>query len=295
MPRDQKDLLLTDVERRLLLRDLAGFAALSDEALAAVASLGRRRELAPGTTIVHAGGMRASALMLLAGDLQLVRMGRSWPYPSERRVLDVLWLARDSMPLEVTTRDGALVLEFPRDGLEEVLEEHFSIWLASARTLAGWLLPASPPADAPVINRRRHRGHGPLTERLEALQQALPFARGYVDALLQLAEEATEVHYDAGTVLWRPGDPARDILVPIDGELRGALADDPCGLGSLELLAERPRVTRVETLKPLVALRLGREMLLDLFEDHHALARDLLAVLAAAVVQSLDAAADREA
>ncbi|HEX4460584.1 MAG TPA: hypothetical protein VIA18_21545, partial [Polyangia bacterium] len=64
--------------------------------------------------------------------------------------------------------------------------------------------------------------------------------------------------------------------------------DEPLGLGGLELLAGRTRTTQLEATQPLTALRLAEETLLDLLEDHHALARDLTAMLAAAVIPLLE-------
>jgi hypothetical protein len=289
VPRNRQDLLLSDVDRLVALREFVGFEALSDEALIAIAGLSARRELAAGTTILRPGEERTSMLLLLAGDLHFARMGRVWPYPGDRRVLDIFWLARDTMPLEVRTTDGALVLEFPLAGLDEILEEHFPVWLASAQMLASWLLNARPPSRERRRERRASGDPRALSERIAALGEALPFARGYVDALMQLDEEAVEVRYDAGEVLWRPGDAAHSLVVPLDGELRGVAAEEPCGIGGLEVLAHRFREAPLEVTRPLVALRIEREALLDLVEDHHDLARDLLATVAASVVQLVDA------
>src|SRR5262245_40532975 len=78
MPRNGGDhLVLGDVERRVALRDIVGFDGLSDEALAAIARLSRRRELPAGSVLARAGEPRTHMVVLLAGDLEVVRMGRS--------------------------------------------------------------------------------------------------------------------------------------------------------------------------------------------------------------------------
>jgi hypothetical protein len=278
------NLLLSDVDKRAPLRDIIGFAALGDEALTAIAAAATRRQYEAGTTILRADEPRTVMHLLVDGDLDFVRMGRTWPHP-DRRVLDVFWLARDTMPLAIETRGGATVLELPLDGLDEILEDHFDLWLATAQAMATWLLAVR---GKERLELARHDGDASvLSQRIGALQDALPFARGFVDALMQLDEEAIIVRVDAGKVLWRPGDPADYFFVPVAGELHG-VADEPFGIGGLELLANRSRVTRVEVTQPLTALRIGREALLDLMEDHHELARDLLAAVAAAVVQLVD-------
>ena len=58
--------------------------------------------------------------------------------------------------------------------------------------------------------------------------------------------------------------------VVLDGGVRGVTADEPSGVGSLELFANRPRATALEAVEPTIALRIGKEMLYDLVEDHHA-------------------------
>jgi CRP-like cAMP-binding protein len=283
----KQDLLLSDVDKRVPLRDIIGFDDLHDESLAAIAALATRREYPAGTTLVHPGERRVNMQLLVEGDLQLRRMGRVWSHPADRRVLDLFWLARDSMPLEVKTQGGAAVLEIPLAGLDEILEEHFGVWLASARTLAAWVLGVRPTSDSERLARAGNADL--LSERIAALQDALPFARGFVDALMQLDAEASAVSYAAGSTLWRPGDPSDHLLVPVSGELRGVASDEPCGVGGLELLANRPRATPIEVTQPLVALRIGREAIFDLVEDHHELARDLLAMVASTVVQLVDA------
>jgi hypothetical protein len=283
-----QDLVLSDLERRLALRTIVGFEGLSDDALIALSSLGRRREYPAGTMIHPAGTERTNVPLPLQGSLQLVRDGRPWQGRDAKRLLELGWLARDTVPFTVETLENAVVLELPLTALEEALEEHFPSWLATTRVLAGWLVDARPTRPRPLERHALHRRPG-LVERVAALQEALPFASGYVDALLQLDEEATEVRFDRGAVVWRRGETAHSLLVPLDGSLRGSDGEELIGLGGLELIAGRARRTQLEATQPLVALRLAEEALLDVLEDHHALARDLTALLAAAFIPLLEA------
>lgn len=283
-----EDLLLSDVERRVALRQIAAFRTLSEDALGAIARLSRRRELAPGLATVVQPGRERLAVSLLSGDLRVSRMGRPSRVAQESHVLGMYWLARDSMPLELYTEGGAVVLEFPADRLDEVLEEHFSVWLSTAQAIASWLLNLAPTSLLQTAGRRSESVVTRLTERIAALQEAMPFARGYVDALMQLDEEAVTVRYEPGDVIWRAGDAADSVLVVLDGEMRGVTADEPSGIGSLELFANRPRATALEAVESTTALRIGRELLYDLVEDHHELARDLLAMVAASIVQLME-------
>jgi CRP-like cAMP-binding protein len=288
--RDERDLVLSDVERRVGLREFIGFEDLTEETLAAVASLGRRRQLAPGALLSRAGEPRAAIPLLLAGDLHAVRGGRSWPYLREPRVLDLFWLARDREPLELVTDGGADLLELPFEAAEDLLQEHFPIWLATVRQLAAALAAkASRPAELGEL--RADRRDQTLSARIAAIAEALPFARGHVDALLQLEEEAEPVRLAAGDPLWQPGEAADALVVLLDGGLRGPV--DETALGVRDLFACRPRAAELRASRPTVALKIGKENLLDVLEDHHALARDLMAMLAAAVVRAFEGEAAR--
>jgi CRP-like cAMP-binding protein len=280
-----EDLLLSDVERRVALRAIPALRTLSDDALGALARLSRRRELAASSTSVVSPGV---AVSILSGDVRVLRMGRTSQVSHDSPVLGMYALARDSMPLELYSEHGAVVLEFPVERLDELLEEHFPMWLSIAQAIASWRLNLAPASPLQTADRRAESVVTRLTERIGALQEAMPFASGYVDALMQLDEEATTVRYEAGEVIWRPGDSADSVLVVLDGAVRGVAADEPSGIGSLELFANRLRATALEAVEPTTALRIGKELLYDLVEDHHELARDLLAMIAASIVQLME-------
>ncbi len=283
MPRNQRDLVLTDVERRIAVSEIVGFETLGADALAAIASLSRRRQLAPGEHLIRPGAQRARTQLVLSGDLQLRRAGQLWPHPEERRPLDIFWAARDTQPLEIWSRDGAELLEFSFQGLDEVLEEHFATWVSIARRLASALLTMNDRAHQRMRPRARPAG---LSGRLSALQDALPYARRHVDALVQLAEEGREVHFDTGAVMVEAGTPSHRLLVPLDVALDGwQVPCSPCGV---EMLAHIPHADTVRATMPMTALEITEESLLDLMEDHHDLARELVATLATAVINRIE-------
>jgi CRP-like cAMP-binding protein len=288
-----RDLLLTDSERRIALRRIVGFDRLAADALGAVAKLTHRRELAPGTALATPGAPRSSIHVVLAGDVLVRRHDRPWSPPHAPPLLDLFWLARDRAPVSIQTRGGAVTLEIPMVELEEIFEEHFSIWLATTRALAGWLDDLLPPARNPRLEVARPSlpGLHGYAERLTALHDALRFANGRIDALGQLVEAATEVHFDAGAVVWHAGDRATTFLVALDGILDGGhdgLAGSELGMvGALETLAERPRAATLRAHTRVRALELDCESFLDVLEDHHDLARDFVALLAASAIAAV--------
>jgi hypothetical protein len=266
VPRDRGDLVLTDVERRVALRGLGGLRALSEEALAGLARLAQRRHWAAGARLEAHG-----VPLLLDGDWQAADDSSS-----VAEQVELAWLARAPLP-ELTTAAGAVILDVPRARLDDALDECFPAWLATTRALAARLVHRGV-TDAPLVAGEPD-APPPLSARLVALARALPFARAHVDALLQLDEAAEEVRLAPGAPAWRAGEAARSLLVPLGPDGGERLV----GVGGLELLAQRPRAARLEPARPLVALRVDGERLLDVIEDHHRLARDLLAALAGAL------------
>jgi CRP-like cAMP-binding protein len=290
------ELVLTDTERRLALRRIVGFDRLTSEELAAVAERTRRHEMVDGTLLAASDEPRVSAHFVLSGAVEVQRDGRLWTHAPPRPLLDLFWLARDSMPLELRVRGGAVTLELAFDELEELLAEHFPLWMATTQALAGALvdLGARSPTGTDTLAYRppRRLELSRLSGRLLALRHGLAFAAGAIDALAQLAEDAVEIGLDAGRTVWRAGDDATFLIVPVEGGLRGVPADELGALGGLEMMAERPRPTTVETVTRVRALRVEREPLLDLLEDHHGLARDCVALLAAALIRAIDERAE---
>jgi CRP-like cAMP-binding protein len=286
VPRNRRELVLTDVERRTALHESIGLQGVDADALAALAGVSRRASYPPDRVLVRAGEPRTHVQILLSGDLQVTRAGRAWSHTLVRRFVDLFWLARDSMPLEVKTLNGAEVLELPMEGLEEILEEHFSTSMAFTRLLSISLLETR--RSATTVPIYANASGSRLTDRVAALQEALPFARGHIDALMQLDEEAVALQLAAGSALWPSGEPVRSLLVPLRGSVNVAASDEISGIGGIELLAGNARGTPVEVLQPLSALRIGEESLVDVLEDHPALARDLIAMIAASLIRGME-------
>jgi CRP-like cAMP-binding protein len=115
----------------------------------------------------------------------------------------------------------------------------------------------------------------------------LPFARRHVGALLQLARHTVVLRAEPGQVLWREGDAADGALFLVRGSVDACVPaqEDPvlgpgCVLGGFDALAGVPRWFTALAREPLLALNLPVERFLDVLEDQHELARDLLRDLA---------------
>jgi CRP-like cAMP-binding protein len=284
------ELVLTDSERRLALRRMAGFDRLGSEELAAIAKRTRRHELAPEELLVSPEQPRTSAHLLVSGELELRRGERAWTW-TPAHPLDLFWLARDTAPLEARAKSGVVTLALDFDELEELLADHFPLWLGTTGDVARALLdlgPRLPPNPARVARVRAPLTTDRFSARLVALRAGLAFAGGAIEALAQLADAAVEVVFPRDATLWHEGDAASRLIVPVEGALRGLSDDEVGALGSLELLAERPHRATIVAVTEVRALSIEGEDLLDVLEDHQDLARDCVALLAGTLIRRLE-------
>ena len=200
------------------------------------------------------------------------------------------WLARDTTPMSLRARGRTLTLELSYGELEEILADHFSVWLDTAAAYASALLDSDGAAarhggNVIQLATRASASRRSFGARLLALRAALPFGGDNLESLAQLADAAGERSVAAGATLWRAGDRADELVVPLEGALGGVAVDRGGPPGWLAVLAARPHRTTVTATTAARLLRIDREDLLDVLEDHHDFARDCLAGLAAALIE----------
>jgi CRP-like cAMP-binding protein len=120
------------------------------------------------------------------------------------------------------------------------------------------------------------------------LRQGLPFLRSSASALADLARNLVELQFAPGTVLWRRGDPARQVQMIVQGRVRcsapidGFCLDPVPGfpLGGLDAVAGVPRWYDAVCETSVMVLSGDVETLFDLFEDNPDVALAYLAQLA---------------
>jgi len=205
----------------------------------------------------------------------------------------VPWLAGASSDGVVRARSDGSALEVPAADLSAALEDEFSLYLAvagaTAREIVETQTRATPASALATPTSAFERDSRPLTmtDRILFLRDALPFARAHVGALVQLARHATELRCGEGFELWQEGSPADNALFVLRGgvraEIRGRNAftlGPGTALGGLDVLARRPRWFTATAAAPMLALVLPVERFIDVLEDRHELARDVLGALA---------------
>lgn len=195
-----------------------------------------------------------------------------------------------------------LTLRLTRDDMTEVFEEYFVLLarvlrgvtnelLAARRKLPGAGFSGEIADDYPVGDDELG-----LVERMRVLMNVMGFAVGFVDAVAELATDVDEVTYDEGEVIFEEGDPSDWFVFPFVGHARGYSAEEDVSfvlgpgdvLGSLESFAQQPRWYTATVVKPMRALRLKRDTMMEVMEDDSSLGLAFMQTLSRGMLETYD-------
>jgi len=291
------------VERLLHLRRVPIIGTLPPEELALVAEQGRIRLFRQGEALLRRGEPIGAVFVVLEGRVHLRRGDHELGHATAGGGVGGLgFLARDDEGIDAICETETLTLEIDTDTLGEILEDRFPVLQHLLRETTRLLVDlwhraprecvtAAPAPTAAGFERRLD-----LVERMLFLRQGLPFLRSSAAALADLARNVVELEFEPGVVLWRQGEPARQVLMLVSGEVRctapipGFFLQPTSGfpLGGLDAVAGVPRWYDAVCAGPVVMLSGDVEMLFDLFEDSAAVALDYLAQIAQHQLRSLE-------
>ena len=291
------------MERLLHLRTLPILGTLAPEDLGLVADQTRTRVFEKGAVLLRPGEPIAAVHVIVEGRVRLKRgeqiLGLATPGAG---VGGLGFLARDPNGVEAVAEDEVVALELEGDTLDEILEDRFPIlqhvlretskglidlWHRAPREcLAAQTRMSAPGFESPLD----------LVQRMLFLRDSLPFIRASVSALADLARNLVELRFEPGTVLWRRGEPARQVQLLVDGRvacsapIEGFCLEPRPGfpLGGLDAVAGTPRWYDAVCEGPVVTLSGDIETLFDLFEDNSDVAMAYLAQLAGAHLDALE-------
>lgn len=295
MPR--RVLFVSPIERLIYLRTVPLFAHLTADELVAVAGRTREHHFTAGDRLVRRGEAVEEVHTVVEGRVQVSRKGERLRALGSRDSIGLLSLlatrgAPSGQDVEAVASTRGMSLALSSFALFDLFERRFSIYhhvlLALCRMLRGERarrrreLAAAAPRRAPLF------GADPdLVDRMLVLGAVLAFARSSAVALSQLASAAELERFDAGDVLWRRGEAATHLVVPLAGSLRcsagdGArfVVDSGVMCGFIDSMSESARSYSAIAAGPVTALRLDRDVILDALEDHPGAALDCLAALA---------------
>jgi CRP-like cAMP-binding protein len=286
--------VIDDVERMMLLRTFPGFSHLAPAEVAALAEPTRRRFFPAGAVLARAGDPPRSLHFVTDGEVRVSRHGHALGQFGPRSTVGGLAvIARDPDTPEIVAIRDAVTYEMMTDDLEDMFEDNFGVLLAVLRAIASASLDARRQlGPAAGFRQDGHSARCParaldLVERIFFLRKTIVFARSRIEALAQLARSARELRLEAGSVLWRAGDPSAGVVFPVCGSVRATTPEGQeflfrggASLGGLDMIAGERRWYTAEIVDSLVGLELDAELFLDVLEDHHEMAREFLAALA---------------
>lgn len=295
---------VTGFERIFYLKRMAALAELPTAHLAAIAELFVERSVKAGTVLLRGGERVRAVYFVLEGTIACKRKGRLVGRlgPGDG-VGGLVLFARDREGLEATAEVDSRVLELEGEALLDVFEDRFLVFHHVLRGTCRQLVEMAVRSkivpfqgyDAFESPVPAHRDLD-LVDRIFFLRSMLPFRRSSINALAELSRSSTQVRFDAGTTLWKAGDPSPGMYLIIDGTVHGRIVANGVEfrtgpgtpLGSSETMAEIARWYDAVTETPVVALLGSSEALLDVLEDNYDMARDYLAMWAKATLRIVE-------
>ncbi len=285
-------------ERMLHIRQIPVGAMLPPKVVRVIAEHLRERTFAPGRRLMRLGEPIDGLHMLTHGGVALTREDKPLGDLDAPQTLGFLGiLARMEGPYDATAKGEVQAFELETDTLLELLEDHFELFTATLRYLAERTTSdmSELPQEAlgmasvemgPIPDRRLD-----VIERVGLLQKSSGLAQASINALAVMARQMEEHRVKAGTTFWRVGELAEQALFLLKGTVVCETADGRVfrygpgiGVGGMEALADRQRWYSVTAETDIVGLVGRTDHLLDLFENHHRMGMDFVAMLAKAQV-----------
>jgi CRP-like cAMP-binding protein len=291
---DDPALRRTAVEREIFLRSMAlGRPPSRDNRQLGEAM--REMFFPAGTVIYRAGDPSDNIYFVVRGTISLVKEGTVSRNLDARSVVGILDAIRerprDRTATAVTDVEALVLRDEDRlEMLEDSFEYTREIILFSAAGLhdltlelsdLGFAEPtqsAPPPEPDPL----------PTIERVLTLRDVEAFARASIQALVSLAQVATQIRLRAGETLFRTGEVTGVFFVVARGcvELErstppGSARFGPAAIvGGVPALGDSERLYSARALQDSVLLRFREADFFDVMEDHFELARSVLAFTA---------------
>ena len=293
---------LSSLERMLVMKKLPTYGTLPNADLAVLAEVSRERFFPKGSLLLAEGEAVPAIYLIVEGRVQVSRGGRViGTVAADNGIGGLGLLAGDPYGVDARALEDTLTLELEADLMFELFEDRFAILHHILRDLSRQMIdqyrdPRISPAEiipgweAVPLGRDLD-----LVERIFFLRKMLPFRKAGINALAEVSRALTQIQFEAGTVLWREGEPAHGIYLVLNGRVRcrsAAGQDFAAGpgfpLGALEAVAEAPRWYGAVAETRIAGLQGPVETLVDVFEDNFDLARLYLGGMAQGLIRILE-------
>ena len=301
--RSSKPVKMDRFQRFLFLRTMPGLDEVPPEVAQVIAANTRERSFAKGEHLYRSGVPALEIQYVVSGECEIVRNGRAVRRLGPRTVVGgVSALAGEEQGYDCIALEDMITLAINIEDSQEIFEDHFVLL---KRVLRG--------TCREVLESRRKlgpsAGFGSVSEafvfpdrpfdlvgRMAFLRKTFSFGDSEIDAIADLARDVQEVHLPKGEVLWNVGDRSTYFLLPLRGVI-DCRASDPDqhfqlgptdSVGAIDAMADERRWFRAEVVEDLVAFRIDQELLLEVLEDHFAMAMSLLRSMAAGILHLYD-------
>lgn len=298
-------------ERMIRLRGVPFFRSMPAGELAQLASTLRLRSWTKGEVILSEDAPPTSFVLVGTGRVGMTRKGRRiGTVRAPGGVGFLSYLAQAAGGTHCVAESFVEGYEVTASVIDEIFEDHFAVLFGSLRWIAARLLPemqqqTPPPFEPPKLPMEHLIGDRPLgvVERIFLVRRMRAFARANVNTLAAMVKRMEEVRVPEGTVLWRPGDASvvdgaqfivkgRASLSWDDGRKVQRLGGGYV-VGGLESILGEPRWNTFTVDEDCVILRGKRDVIVDMLEDDHELARTFLAQLSLALMETWDRKAEQ--
>jgi len=292
------------IKRMLALRTFDGWADMPAARLAVLAEHSKAKFFSKGTYLFREGRPVTRMHMIVDGEVELRRHGHLLRKLGSRGAAGALSMfARDPHGYDGIALRDTTTLEMELEDTEDIFEDNFDILHTVLRATA---------ADVIQIRRSMDAGAGfgedfkdgiacptrpmDLVERIFFLRKSMVVAQGRINAIADMARLAREVRLEAGEVLWKSGEPSKEIVVLACGKL-ACVSDDGRQrfrfgtgdtVGGLDALAGIPRWYEAVAEEKVVGLALDMEGVVDVWEDHVELPMELMRRLAGFLLELLE-------
>ncbi|MEM1415208.1 MAG: cyclic nucleotide-binding domain-containing protein [Myxococcota bacterium] len=300
-PRTTDDMMVGRLERLIMIRSFPGYRDLPPDEVAALAERFVERRYRKGDLLEREHMPVRHVHFLARGSVQLRKEGRVLRTLGDHSVVGgISALSGDQEGYDVEALEPTVTLRIPVDEMLEFFEDNFMLMASAIRGIS-----------AEVVNVRRQlmpnggfvrsewQPEGPppesldLVERMAALRRSFPLEGTRLEAIADLARDVSERRWAPGEVIFRPGERPDGLFFVVYGAVLGTsegfdLRFGPGDVvGSLGTVAGADRWYEARTETEVVALRLERDMLIDVLEDHHDLAVAMLRALAKSLLDSM--------
>ncbi|MCA9590656.1 MAG: cyclic nucleotide-binding domain-containing protein [Myxococcales bacterium] len=295
-------------ERVIRLRSVPVFRTMPGADLAQLAATVRSKTWSAGEVLLSEDAPPSSFVLIGAGRVRLTRKGKLiGTVRAPGGVGFLSFLAQGAGGTQCVAETFVDGYEIPGDAIDEIFEDHFGVLFGTLKWVASRLLPemraaTPPPFEPPKLAMEHLIGDRSLgvVERIFLVRRMRAFSRANVNTLAALVKRMDEVRVDAGTVLWTPGERADGAMFIVKGRATstwndGASVQKVGGgyvVGGLEAMLNLPRWTTLRADEPCIMLRGSPEVIIDMLEDDHELARTFLAGLSTSLVEAWDKKAD---